>query len=72
MDTKEDQRNEVLCECSEQCGNAFNVPKKTVEKAKAQGDILISLTCPYIERYSLSIIEPLDGFAVVSSLGKSS
>ncbi|RLC30472.1 hypothetical protein DRH13_04290 [Candidatus Woesebacteria bacterium] len=71
MDTKEDQRSKVLCECSEQCGNAFNVPKKTVGRAKAQRDILISLTCPHIERYDLAIIESLEGFAVVSTLGES-
>jgi hypothetical protein len=72
MDKKEDQRNEVHCGCSKQCGNTFKVPEKTLERAKAQGDILISLSCPDIESYTFSIIESLKGFAVVYSLGKSS
>lgn len=65
------ERTEIQCQCAEQCGNSFKVPKETLEKLAAFEDLAISLVCPNMDLNNEFVIEMLDSFAIIATLEKS-
>jgi len=56
---------EVSCQCAEKCGCTFKAPEDIVKRSDHDGDLLLSMDCPYTDWDKISIIEKIDGFVVI-------